>query len=128
MLVGAHFELPDFPATRLRSLVVRNDRTLLDRLLSDTEQMGEQLSQLTADRLEIDRQDDCRADLLVRVVRSAAQTALRRWWREECESDLAELMNEAFGLLEGRLLDEVAVLDAEARRRRDKRRMPELHT
>ena len=122
MLAAAHFDRPDLPTVQLRSRLVTSNPELLDRLLSDTEQMGEQLSQLTADRLGIDRRHDCRADLVVRLVRSATQTALRRWWLDECESDLADLMSDTFELLQGRLLDEIVELDVEARRRSNPRR------
>ena len=86
--------------------------------------MGDRLTSIVAQRLDIDPGTDITADLMVRLVRSAARSAQESWLMRAATSELAdehvliESMREAFALLVGaRVLEVVAELErAQARK------------
>lgn len=80
---------------------------LAEKVRADAEPMGERLTLLVADRLDLDPVLDMTADLMVRLVRSAARSAQGAWFARQCEPDLVGLMRDAFALIAGAHLLEV---------------------
>ena len=117
-VAASRFEPNEIEALRVIRGLSDMDPVLFERTLSDAEGMGEQLTDMVAERLGIDSDTDMRADLLVRLVRAGAQTARRRWYRGDYRRPLTDLLREAFSLLEGPLLAEVTEIDLQNRRER----------
>jgi AcrR family transcriptional regulator len=99
---------------RMRFQLSETNTDVFGRMVADTEVLSERLRRIVAARLQTDEHADMRADLVVRIVTAAAQTALRTWYSRDCKTELADHLRAAFALLGGRLLDEVAELDAAA--------------
>jgi len=109
---GAEFDPEERELTELRMKLLDEQPDLAEKLRADSEPMGERLTVLVAARLGIDPFLDPRADLIVRLVRSAARSAQRTWFAQECVPDLVVMMRESFDRLTGaQLLDEVARLE-----------------
>jgi TetR/AcrR family transcriptional regulator, regulator of mycofactocin system len=115
-LAASHFEARDMGPLKAARAIFTADAVLFERTLADAEGMGEQLTEMVAKRLDIETTKDIRADLLVRLVRAGAQTAQRQWIVGNYKKPLTDLMKESFRLLRGPLLDEMVLLDANARK------------
>jgi AcrR family transcriptional regulator len=114
---GSTFDADARELTELRMKLLDEQPGLVEKLRADSEPMGERLTVLVAARLGIDAVLDPRADLVVRLVRSAARSAQRTWFARECVPDLVELLRESFGRLVGaQVLDEIARLERDQAR------------
>jgi AcrR family transcriptional regulator len=120
---GAHFDPQEAELGALRGRLLRTQPDVAERLRAGAEPMGDRLTAIVAQRLDLDPRTDMTADLLVRLVRSAARSAQEAWLTQAAtrdlanEQDLIELMREAFALIAGaRVLEVVAELErAQAR-------------
>jgi AcrR family transcriptional regulator len=111
---GSTFDPDERELIELRMKLLDEQPGLVEKLRADSEPMGERLTVLVAARLGIDPVLDPRADLLVRLVRSAARSAQRTWFARECVPDLVGLLHQSFGGLVGaQVLDEIARLERE---------------
>jgi AcrR family transcriptional regulator len=122
-LKGAEFDPKDAELFALQRRLLQTQPDVADRLRAGAEPMGDRLTSIVAQRLDVDPRTDMTADLIVRLVRSAARSAQGAWLTRAAtnhlanEQDLIELMREAFALLAGaRVLEVVAELErAQAR-------------
>jgi AcrR family transcriptional regulator len=120
---GAHFDPQEAELGALQRRLLQTQPDVAERLRAGAEPMGDRLTAIVAQRLDLDPRTDMTADLLVRLVRSAARSAQERWLTHAAthhvadEQVLIELMREAFELIAGaRVLDVVAELErAQAR-------------
>jgi AcrR family transcriptional regulator len=114
---AAEFGPEDTEVMALRRDLLNAQPDLAERLRADPEPMGERLTLLVADRLDLDPVLDITADLMVRLVRSAARSAQAAWFAQHCEPDLINLMRDAFALIAGaHLLEVVAELERQQAR------------
>jgi AcrR family transcriptional regulator len=120
---GAHFDSQEAELGELQRKLLLTQPAVAERLRAGAEPMGDRLTTIVAQRLDLDPRSDMTADLLVRLVRSAARSAQGAWLtqaatrRRAHEEDLIALMRQAFALIAGaRVLDVVAELErAQAR-------------
>jgi AcrR family transcriptional regulator len=120
---GAQFDPQEAELGALRRELLQTQPDVAERLRAGAEPMGDRLTSIVAQRLDVDPLTDMTADLIVRLVRSAARSAQEAWLTRTStphppnEHDLVELMREAFALVAGaRVLDVVAELErAQAR-------------
>jgi AcrR family transcriptional regulator len=109
---AAEFGPEDNEVIALRRDLLHAQPALAEKIRADPEPMGERLTLLVADRLDLDPVLDITADLMVRVVRSAARSAQGAWFAHQCEPDLIGLMRDAFALIAGaHILEVVAELE-----------------
>ena len=112
---GALFDPQEAELAVLQRRLLRTQPGVAERLREGAEPMGDRLTSIVAQRLDLDPRSDITADLVVRLVRSAARSAQEAWLARTASSDLPdervliESMREAFALLVGaRVLDVVA--------------------
>jgi AcrR family transcriptional regulator len=115
---GTHFDRQEAELGALWRRLLDVQPDLVEKLRADAEPMGDRLTAIVAQRLDVDPRTDMTADLIVRLVRSAARSAQGAWLarastqRFASAHDLVELMREAFALVAGaRILDVVVELE-----------------
>ena len=100
---GAEFDPPEAELGALQRRLLQAQPDVAKRLREGAEPMGDRLTSIVAQRLEIDPGTDITADLMVRLVRSAARSAEESWLMRAATSELVdehvliESMREAFG-------------------------------
>ena len=74
-VTGAQFDPEEAELAALQRRLLRTQPDVAERLRDGAEPMGDRLTSIVAQRLGIDPRTDITADLMVRVVRSAARSA-----------------------------------------------------
>jgi AcrR family transcriptional regulator len=104
---GAQFDPHEAEIEEIRRKLLAKQPELVEKLRADADPMGDRLTVIVAQRLGLNPAVDMTADLIVRLVRSAARSAQNIWLARKGrtrgidQADLIGLMSEAFTLIAG---------------------------